>query len=131
MAGSYKDSSVKLLTGADFQDRQPWKLRDSRCAFVLFFAEWCGHCQNFKPEYIKFADVAQFIRVYAVDTGDESTLLKKLSDNKLSPVKITGFPTVWIYSHGKPLKEYDGPRSWQALLSEAKKVCHENCGCDV
>lgn len=129
MADWFDGTLVKLLSGADFDDREPWKMRDKRCGFVLFFADWCGHCQNLKPEYIKFADIAQFMRVYAIDTEKEENLMEKLS-NKASPVQIQGFPTVWIYSDGKPLKEYNGARTWQGLLKEAKDVCNEHCTCE-
>ena len=125
----FENTSVKLINGSDFQDKEPWNLRDSRCAFILFFANWCGHCENLKPEYIKFADIAQFIRVYAVDSEAESALMERLK-NKNSPVQIRGFPTVWIYNNGKPLQEYSGNRTWQALLQKAKNVCNENCKCD-
>jgi thiol-disulfide isomerase/thioredoxin len=128
MADWFDGTSVKLLKGSDFDDKEPWRLRQDRCAFVLFFADWCGHCKDFKPEYIKFADIAQFIRVRAVDTDSEQTLMERLGQQ--GPVKIEGFPTVWIYRQGEPYKEYNGPRTWQALLKEAKRVCSEKCDCD-
>lgn len=127
MAEWFDGTLVKLLSGADFRDDEPWKLKKDRCAFILFFAEWCGHCQDFKPEFIKFADIAQFIKVYAVDTEVEKSLMEKLDS---SPVKIEGFPTVWIYKQGEPFEEYDGKRTWQALLSKAKDVCDEQCDCE-
>lgn len=128
MADWFNDTSVKLLTGADFDNKEPWKILDKRCTFVLFFADWCGHCNDLKPEYIKFADIAQFVRVHAVDSDAEATLLDKLK-NKKSPVQIDGFPMVWIYNDGAPYKEYDGPRTWQGLLNEAMKVCDAGCKC--
>lgn len=127
MAEWFDDTLVKMLSGAQFHDKEPWRLKNNRCAFVLFFADWCGHCKDFKPEYIKFADIAQFIRVYAIDTQAETTLMERL-DN--SPVKIEGFPTVWIYCNGDPYEEYNGPRTWQGLLKKAKDVCNEECKCD-
>lgn len=129
MADWFNGTLVKLLTGANFDDKEPWRLKDKRCAFILFFADWCGHCQDFKPEYIKFADIAQFMRVHAVDTGAESTLMGRL-ETEGSPVKILGFPTVWIYHNGEPYEEYDGERSWQGLLKKAKDICNEKCKCD-
>jgi len=127
MAEWFDGTLVKLLTGADFQDKEPWKLKSKRCAFVLFFADWCGHCKDFKPEYIKFADIAQFMRVHAVDTQAEATLMDRLDD---SPVDISGFPTVWIYRNGEPYEEYNGPRTWQGLLKRAQEICNEGCNCE-
>jgi len=129
MAEWFDGTLVKLLKGVDFKDKEPWKLKDKRCAFVLFFADWCGHCKDFKPEYIKFADICQFIKVHAVDTQAEATLMERL-DNDKSEIKISGFPTVWIFTNGNPYEEYSGERTWQALLKKAKDVCNEECGCD-
>ncbi len=128
MTDWFNGTLVKLLTGADFDNKKPWNMRTKRCAFVLFFADWCGHCQDLKPEYIKFADVAQFIKVHAIDTENEKTLMDKLQHKK-SPVQIEGFPTIWIYSDGEPYKEYDGPRTYQGLLKEATKICDTVCKC--
>ena len=129
MVDWFNGTLVKLLTGADFDNKKPWNMRNKRCAFVLFFADWCGHCQDLKPEYIRFADVAQFIKVHAIDTESEKTLMEKLQQKK-SPVQIKGFPTVWIYSNGEPYKEYDGPRTYQGLLKEAMQMCDTVCKCD-
>ena len=123
----FMNSSVKLLTGADFNNDTPWILNDKRCAFVLFFADWCGHCQNFKPEYEKFADIAQFMHVYAINSENESNLMSRLEKTKLS---IEGFPSLWIFKDGEPIEEYKGARTWQALLKKAKHLCNEKCNCD-
>jgi len=128
MSDWFENTSVKLITSADFDDLTPWELREKRCAFVLFFADWCGHCMNLKPEYIKFADAAQFIKIYALDSDKNETLLEKFNSPK-SPVKISGFPTIWLYSNGKPYKQYNGDRSWQDLLKQAMKLCKANCKC--
>ena len=125
----FRGSLVKTLTGADFDDKTPWTLRnENRCCFILFYAEWCGHCQTLKPDYVKFADVAQFIQVYAVDSDEQATLMKRLQQ-KESPVHIQGFPTIWMYSDGKPMEEYTGKRTTPALLTAAQKFCHEKCTC--
>jgi thiol-disulfide isomerase/thioredoxin len=125
----FNRTSVKLLKGSDFHNEKPWELKNKRCAFVLFYADWCGHCNSFKDTYINFANVAQFIKVYAVNSDTEENLMKKLSHSK-SPVKIEGFPTIWLYKNGKPFKEYRGQRTFKSLNDEAKKLCNENCNCD-
>lgn len=126
--GIFAKSSVKHLTGADFENVEPWILKDKKCSFVLFYADWCGHCQNLKPDYVKFSDIAQFIKVYAVNSDTCNNLLQRISDSK-SPLDIKGYPTIWIYSNGIPIEEYTEDKSWQKLLAKAKKVCHEKCDC--
>lgn len=125
----FNNTCIELLTCADFDNKEPWKLKNKRCAFVLFYADWCGHCQNLKPEYIKFADIAQFIKVYAVNSDSQSELLEKLKSK--GPVQIQGFPTIWLYVDGEPFKEYSGARTWQELLKEAFELCNSKCKCDI
>ena len=126
--GIFEKSSVKHLTGADFENVEPWILKDNRCSFVLFYADWCGHCQNLKPDYIKFSDIAQFIHVYAVNSDGCKNLIERINESN-SPFKIKGYPTIWIYCNGKPIEEYNGEKTWQKLLGKAKSVCHEKCKC--
>jgi thiol-disulfide isomerase/thioredoxin len=125
----FNGTGVKLLNCADFQNTEPWKLKTKRCALVLFFADWCGHCQDFKPEYVKFADCAQFVRVYAVNTDKNSELMNRMN-NSAAPMQVKGYPTIWLYKDGQPIKEYSGARSFQGLLKAAKKLCNEKCKCD-
>lgn len=129
MADWFDGTRIKLLTAADFENDKPWVSRSKRCATILFFADWCGHCKNFKPEYIKFADVAQFMRVYAVDTVSMKNFMEKL-DRKDSPIQIKGYPTVWLYRKGMPAEEYTGNMDAQSLLSKACSLCDESCKCD-
>lgn len=138
MADWFNNTSIKILNGDDFHDITPWKMRnESRCCFVLFFAEWCGHCKNIKPEYIKFGDIAQFIRTFAVDTVKNATLIDRISESDFtfskdgSKAEITGYPTIWIYKDGVPYEEYTGANNWRELLVKAKKVCNEVCNCDT
>jgi thiol-disulfide isomerase/thioredoxin len=124
----FKNTSVKVLNGSDFDDKKPWNSTDKKCMFVGFFADWCGHCRNLKPEYIKFADMAQFIKVAAIDSDSQKALLTRMQQQS-SPLKIRGFPTIWIYAKGKPLEEYKGDRTVKAMLTKALDVCNESCDC--
>jgi len=107
------------LTGADFDDANPVNLKERRCAFVLYYADWCGHCQNFKPEYNKFADTAQFLTEGGVNYDQHQEFVDRL--------KLGGFPTVRMYHCGKYVGDYDGPRTSKDLLAKATKMCNEKC----
>lgn len=121
------DKVVKQLDSSAFNNKEPWKLNSKRCTFILYYADWCGYCQNFKPEWIKFADKCQFIKIYAVNVDKCKNLLERMAKG---PVKIKSFPTVWIYKNGKPLEEYTGERTLEALQKKAKQVCNLRCNCD-
>lgn len=110
---------LKELTGADFDNDNPVNLKENQCAFVLFYADWCEHCQNFKPEYIKFADTAQFLLVGAVNYDENKEFVDRLN--------LDGFPTVRIYQCGKYILNYEGERTSRDLIKSAMEVCDERC----
>jgi thiol-disulfide isomerase/thioredoxin len=126
----FKDSNVKSLTNGDFDDKEPWIFKNKKCSIVLFYANWCGHCQNFKPLYIDFADSVSFIQLYAMDTDKQQNFLDKLSKfGKKCPLKIKGYPSIWFYKNGIPIKEFNGERNFGNLLKEAMSVCDCKCEC--
>lgn len=124
--GDFKNSSINFLTGADFQDNNPERLKDTACAIVLFYADWCGHCNNFKPIYAKFSDAAQFINVAAVDVVANRSLMERLE--KSPDIKIEGYPTLVKYSNGKPIGNIKD-RDYPNLMSEAMSLCNKSCRC--
>ena len=92
-----------------------------------FYAPWCGHCKNLKPEYEKAAkglkDLAQ---VAAVNCDDEN--------NKAfcGSMGVQGFPTLKIVKpsskkSGKPIVEdYQGPRSASGIVDAVKAAIPNN-----
>lgn len=125
MTDWFDGTMVQMLHGEDFNNKKPTNLKSPNTAIILFFADWCGHCKNLKPEYIKFAEKAGFINVYAVDSDSNKNLLTRMSKQRDDPVNIRGYPTVWIYQDGKPWKEYTGAHTWQGLLQAAMHICSD------
>ena len=119
-------TSVKELTATNFEAGRPWMLKNAQCAFVLYYADRCPHCVDFKPEYGKFADVVQFLTVGQVNIEKEKGLMEKLRD---SPVEVKTFPTVWMFCCGKPVGKYEGERTVAALMERAQKLCSVDCSC--
>ena len=72
LSGFYtKKSGVVELTVDDFDQKIN---SNSGISVVEFYAPWCGHCQQLKPEYIKAAkELAGVIPVYAVDLAEGMT----------------------------------------------------------
>lgn len=128
---TFDKTNVKELTCKDFENKPFWELKEKRCAFILFYADWCGHCQDFKPEYINFATHAQFIHVYAMNSDKQKALLEKFSNDPKCPVKVQGFPTIWKYCCGKPVEEYRGGRKLKDLVESARELCDEKCKCHL
>ena len=91
-----------------------------------FYAPWCGHCRNLKPEYEKAAkglkDLAQ---VVAVNCDDEAN--KPLCGS----MGVQGFPTLKIVKPskkpGKPIVEdYQGPRTSGGIVDAVKSAIPNN-----
>jgi thiol-disulfide isomerase/thioredoxin len=73
----------------------------------LFKAEWCGHCQNFKPTWEKIKESLKnkynFITMDADEHKDE-----------IKNWNIQGFPTI-IKKTGSDAREYVGPRDIESV----------------
>lgn len=107
--------------------------QDSRCVYdevrgsspnrvVLYYADWCGHCKAFKPEFDRAAETArkegldvEFVRVNADKQGGTPCLTYK---------GVSGFPTVLIERAGTspPYEVYGGERTAPALLEWARSL---------
>lgn len=73
---------------------------------ILYYADWCGHCKQFKPEWEKFKKIAKNV------TTKEFTC----DNNKNGCDKIKGYPTIIILNNGKRI-EYEGERTANALVN--------------
>ena len=119
----FTESTIRELSSNDFDNTTPYKLNKDGCCVVLFFAEWCGHCQHFKPEFKKFADKALFVDVYAVNVDTHASLIEHIKQSKDCPLTLKGWPTVWFYKDGIPVQEYANERTSIQLLKEVMYFC--------
>jgi len=78
---------------------------------VLFYADWCGHCQTVKPEWEKAAKEAKG-NMIKINCGDK----EGKSADLMTKYKVDGFPTIIIFEDGEP-KEYKGGRTADDFLS--------------
>jgi thiol-disulfide isomerase/thioredoxin len=80
------------------------KLRDGDW-MVLYYADWCGHCQTMKPEWQKV--VSKFSGNQAVNVAEvESTLIDKLAHKP----QVQGFPTIKMYQSGNEVAQFQDER---------------------
>lgn len=78
-------------------------------SFVMYYAEWCGHCKRAKPEFQNLMDSYKGpIKIMMVDceAPENANLVK--SQN------IKGFPTIRYYPSGltESYQEYSGNRTY-------------------
>lgn len=96
-------SSVKHLIGS--QDLEVFLKTEKKPSLVMFYAPWCGHCKNMKPELAAAAIEVKGKYVLAgmdVDTPDSYGVREQFN--------ITGFPTIIYFEKG--MKKYDYAGKW-------------------
>lgn len=75
---------------------------------TYYYMENCGHCKRFSPEW------DNFVQSY---TGQVTLRKVEMSEagNDLEKYNIRGFPTILIIDDNGEYKDYDGPRTSEAL----------------
>mgnify|MGYP001176167430 FL=1 len=83
--------------------------------FVLFYAEWCPHCQRFEPTWDKLENQlngtnmnGQTVHIQKIDCAmDENS-------EKCAANGVNGYPTIKCFTQNG-VKEYDGKRDLESL----------------
>jgi len=105
-----QDGLVVPLIGATFKDVVYDTTKD---VLVEFYAPWCGHCKKFAPEYERLARTVEY------QYKKKNLLIAKIdaSSNDV-PVKISGYPTLYMFPEGKDAKpiKYEGNRDYDDLV---------------
>ena len=75
---------------------------------VLYYANWCGHCNTMKPEWQKVVDTmkhpsnANKINIADIETSHIDQLTHK--------PEIAGFPTIKMYNSGNEIANFEDER---------------------
>lgn len=81
---------------------------------TLFYADWCGHCQQLKPEWNKFEKL-----IRDSDVGDE-IMIATVGEEERGYVSgdsdVIGYPSIFYLMDGIKQKEYSGPRNSEGLI---------------
>lgn len=111
-----RSSDVVELTEANF-DRLV--IQSDNVWIVEFYAPWCGHCQQFVPEYSKAATALKgVVKVGAVNADEQKSLGGQYG--------VRGFPTVKVFGSDKTKPEdFNGQRSSQGLIDAAFSALRE------
>jgi thioredoxin-like negative regulator of GroEL len=114
-------NDVKFETTPDKFDSDV--LQGAGRKLVLFYAGWCGHCQDLKPKWCEISTKVNTgdkstwklwkVNVGGNDTPNDATEQQKALGSKY-PIK--GYPTILIFEDGKMVNEYEGPRTEEGII---------------
>ena len=112
--------SVTKATDATALDELAKCMRNGQVC-VLFYADWCGHCQRFKPEWSRCKEMHHQqqnnpYKLADIESAALDALKGKMSDMP-SLVDVSGFPTISMYDNGKKTADYNGERTADALMT--------------
>jgi thiol-disulfide isomerase/thioredoxin len=81
--------------------------------FVMYYADWCGHCKTTKPEFKKLMDNYKG-NAKVVMVNSESPENKELVKQQ----EIKGYPTIRYYPSGlnSNYQEYSGARTYSDFI---------------
>jgi len=80
-------------------------------SMFFFHADWCGHCQDFKPQVEKFKTYPQMQHINFVDCNDK----QPHTDNLIREFGIQGFPTIVLKKPNGQVVFFNKARTAQGL----------------
>lgn len=86
---------------------------------VLYYAEWCGHCNAMKPEWEKFITKMKNPSVNSSNVKIADVKSDVITDLKNKP-EIPGFPTIKMYSNGKEVADFKDDRVAENMVKFAQ-----------
>jgi len=107
------DRIPELNSNGDLQQA----LSEDEFVFVMFYADWCGHCRNMKPAFAKLYndyqnDPSQYnAAIYRVNHPDNGVNFHSLN--------VKGYPTLYLISNDAKgnleIKKYEGYRTFTSM----------------
>lgn len=105
--------SDKLIAGSNIKSNL--SPANGECVVALFYADWCPHCQHFKPHFKKAMSSlngrpgkdGKKLRLEMVDCDADK--------NISSQYDVSGYPTVKLIKDDGTQVEYGGERTYEGL----------------
>lgn len=87
-----------------------------RTTVVLFYADWCPHCQMMKPEWEKTVQALKSKKKVQLAQVEHTNLKQVPAKYKKN---LVGFPSIKKFKGGKFVSEFYGGRNAQELIAFA------------
>ena len=83
---------------------------------VFVYADWCGHCTRFKPEWSKVEQECKSrnITTTALNVDDEQ------NSEFISKYEVNSFPTLLVFK-GSQFTKYEGDRTSDQIVNFVEK----------
>lgn len=82
---------------------------------ILYYADWCGFCQQFKPEW----EALKSRMPAHINTAEaESGVIPQFPN----PPVVQGYPTIKLYKNSQDLGDYQGARTSGDILEYLNKT---------
>ena len=102
---------VKQVGGEDPMARVNADAARAGRALVFFFQPWCGHCTAMKPAWSE-VEAAKGLCAHAIDCTKHAAVPTEHG--------VMHFPLLRLYLRDGAPREYDGPRTSEAILAWAR-----------
>jgi thioredoxin-like negative regulator of GroEL len=113
--------SIKNITKTDFEGTL-LKTYQNDIVIILFKAEWCKFCVQFKPLYEELSKKYKSNIIFTqIDIDEESELLNNINVNPFS-YSIKTYPTIVIYKQGYYLDTFIKKREKDILVSYLNNI---------
>ncbi len=90
-----------------YNNKKNMKGGSDKVDIILFKADWCGHCTNFKPTWDKVKEIYNKKFNFIVYDADKQK-------DKFEEYKVDAFPTVLV-KNGSNIIPYNGERSIEEI----------------
>lgn len=97
---------------------------------VLFYADLCGYCQQFKPEWSKLKEMHTINNVSNYHLADIEAVainaLKARMKDMSQMIEVSGYPTISFYDNGKKVQDYNGERTAVSVMDQLNSVLNNS-----
>lgn len=87
-------------------------------SFIMYYADWCPHCQKIKPEF------KEFMGNGTVSVGGKTVHVDMVQPEKepekAKGVDVKGYPTILYSDANGGVTEYSGPRTSDGFMEFLK-----------